>query len=284
MLPTVIVTDSAACVPADLVRRYGIEVVPYQLIWDGQVYLDGQDMTPDEFYRRFRSSRTYPTTATPTLGQFAALYTRVTERAEAIVAIMTTRTLTATVDVAKTAARELGLQDRVVVIDAQTAGPAQAFVVLAAARAAHQGASADQVAAIAKAHRERVGMLFSLEDLKHLHRGGRIGQAASLLGSHLRIQPVLTLSEGTVRPVTVAHTRQGALARIMARLHRLVDHRPIRAGVFHADVLPEALELGRQVQEEFTCLEFFIADFTPVMGAHTGPGIIGIAYCLEEDA
>ena len=66
MSPTVVITDSAACVPAELVQEYGIQVVPYQLIWDGQVYLDGQDMVPDEFYRRFRTARTYPTTATPT--------------------------------------------------------------------------------------------------------------------------------------------------------------------------------------------------------------------------
>ncbi|MBN1402180.1 MAG: DegV family protein, partial [Anaerolineae bacterium] len=276
-----ILTDSAACVPDELVRQYGLVVVPYQLIWDGQVYLDGLDMARDEFFRRFRTAETYPTTATPTVGQFMTAFTQAAGRADAIISILTSESLTSTVRLAQAAARESGLQDRVVVIDSHTAGPSQAFIVLAAARAAHRGASADEVIAIAEAYRERVGLLFSLEDLKHLHRGGRIGHAAALLGSRLHIHPVLALAEGVVRPVTITRTRQSALERIVTRAHSLIGDEPIRAAVLHADVPEEAERLARQVRREFDCLELYVSDFTPVMGAHTGPGLIGIAYCLE---
>jgi len=277
-----ILTDSVACVPPALVQGYGIQVVPYQLVWDNQVYLDGQGLTPAEFYRRFRASSTYPTTATPTMGQFIAAYQRVAEHAEGIVAILVAETLTSMVRLAQQAAQEANVAVRIV--DSHTGAASQGFVVLEAARAARSGATLEQVVAVAEACRERVGMFFAMETLEHLHRGGRIGKAATLLGACLRIQPVLTLAEGQVQPVTLTRSRQRALDRVVEETAKAVGTRPIRASVFHADVLEEAQQLAERVQREFRCVEFFISEFTPVMGAHTGPRIIGIAYCLEEPA
>jgi DegV family protein with EDD domain len=277
-----IVTDSAACVPPALAQEYGIQVVPYQLVWDGQVYWDGQDLTPSEFYRRFRTSSTYPTTATPTMGQFIAAYRRAAEQAQAIVAIFVAETLTSTIRLARQAAQEVDIPVRIV--DPHTAATPEGFIVLAAARAAQQGASPDEVVALAESYRGRVGMFFAMETLEHLHRGGRIGQAATLLGARLRIQPVLTLADGQVKPVTIMRSRQRALERLVEETAKVVGTRPIRASVFHADVAEEAQQLAERVQRAFRCIEFFISEFTPVMGAHTGPGIIGIGYCLEDEA
>ncbi len=278
-----IVTDSAACVPPDLARAYRMQVVPYQLVWDGQVYLDGQGLTPSEFYRRFRTSSTYPTTATPTIGQFITAYQRAAEYAqEGVVAVLVAGTLTSTVRLAQQAAQEVNIPVRIV--DTHTGATPEGFIALAAARAAWRGASLDEVVAVAEAYRERVGMFFAMETLEHLHRGGRIGKAATLLGARLRIQPVLTVAEGQVQPVTVTRSRQRALERLVEETAKVVGTRPIRASVFHADVPEEAQQLAERVQREFNCLEFFISEFTPVMGAHTGPGIIGIAYCLEDAA
>lgn len=277
-----IVTDSAAGLPAALIEQYNIHVIPYQLIWDGQVYLDGQGLTATEFYRRFRESPTHPTTSQPAPGSFIELYRRLAAKAEGIISIHVPETLSSTVRVARLAAQEVD-QVPIEVVDARTAATPEGFIVLAAARAARRGATLRQVVSIAEACRERVGMYFTLETLEHLNRGGRIGQAAALLGSRLRIQPVLTLINGQVRPITVTRSRRQAKERVLDELARQVGDRPIRASVMHGDVAAEAEEMAEQVRERFCCIEFFATEFTPVMGAHTGPGIIGVTYCLEDE-
>ncbi len=278
-VPVSVVTDSAACIPPDLRREYHIHVVPYQLIWNDQVYLDGRDLTPVEFYRRFRASSTYPTTATPTLGQCIEVFEQAAEVADTVVGIFVAANLTATMSVARRAAQEIAKP--VHVVDAQTAASAQAFLVLKAARAAAAGATAEQVLRVVEESRPRTGMYFAFETLEHLHRGGRIGQAATLLGARLRIQPVLTLTGGQVRPVSVARTRQRALDRVLREVQAAVGENPARAAVFHADVPEEAEQMAERVQSMLRCVEFFISEFTPVMGAHTGPGVLGVAYCIE---
>ena len=275
-----IVTDSAACVPPVLAQEYDIRVVPYQLIWDGQTYLDGQGLTPAEFYARFRESETHPTTAQPTLGSFIEVYANLAPTVEGIVSIHVAERLTSAIRVARVAAREVS-STPVRVIDANTAAGSQAFVALAAARVAKAGGDLQQVVSAAEECTEHVGMYFAMETLEHLRRGGRIGQAATLVGSRLHIQPVMTLVEGEVRVVGITRSRQRAKARILDELARRVGESPIRASIFHADVAEEAEAMAEQVQQRFHCLESFVSEFTPVMGAHTGPGVIGIAFCLE---
>ncbi|MBC7255589.1 MAG: DegV family protein [Chloroflexi bacterium] len=273
-----IVTDSAACLPPALAQEYGIYIVPYELVWDGETYLDGQDITPQEFYRLFRTRPTYPTTASPTIGRFVEAFQRAAQEAEGIVAILVPESLTSTVRVARQAAEMIPIPLRI--IDAQTAATAEGFIALEAARAARRGASLEEVAAVAEACRKRVGLCFTLETLEHLRRGGRIGRAATLLGARLNVQPIVTLAQGQVQPVAITRNRQRALEMIIAQVHRAVGDRPIRAAVAHADALEDAMILSERVQREFHCVEFFISEFTPVMGAHTGPGVVGVCYCL----
>jgi len=273
-----IVTDSAACLPPALAQEYGIHIVPYELVWDGETYLDGQDITPQEFYRLFRTRPTYPTTASPTIGRFVETFQRAAQEAEGIVAILVPENLTSTVRVARQAAEMIPIPLRI--IDAQTAATAEGFIALEAARAARRGASLEEVAAAAEACRKRVGLCFTLETLEHLRRGGRIGRAATLLGARLNVQPIVTLAQGQVQPVAITRNRQRALETIIAQVRRAVGDRPIRAAVAHADALEDAMILSERVQREFHCVEFFISEFTPVMGAHTGPGVVGVCYCL----
>ena len=278
-----IVTDSAACVPADLLERYAIEVIPYQLIWDGQAFLDGVDITPSEFFRRFRHSDTYPTTAQPTPQSFINVYSRLLEHAGGIVSIHVAEKLTTAVRVARLAAKDVA-SSQIRIVDTQMAAAAECFVVLGAARAAREGAGLDRVVSVAEGCVARCGLLFTLESLEHLRRGGRIGRAATLFGSRLRIQPILTLRNSQVHAVGVTRSRERAKERILDELERRVGESPIRVSVLHADVPDEATELARDVQQRFHCIEFFVSEFTPVMGAHTGPGIIGVGYCIEPDA
>ena len=276
-----IVTDSAACVPVAQAREFGIKVIPYRLVWDGQTYRDGEELTPGEFYGRFRNSPTHPTTAQPSLDDFLSAYRRAAQWAEGVVSIHIPEKLTSAIQMARMAAEQVG-DVPVRVVDAQTAAAAEGFVVLAAARAAHRGGDLDQVVSAAHAASERAGIVFTLPTLEHLNRGGRIGQAAALLGSRLRIHPVLNLDGASVRVSAVARSRQGAKERMLALVERRAASRPMHASVFHADAVEEAVELGQEVQQRFHCLEFHISEFTPVMGAHTGPGTLGVAYLIDE--
>lgn len=285
MAKIAVVTDSAACLPAELVRQYDIHVIPYGLIWDQQVFLDGVSITPAEFYRRFAHSTSRPTSSQPAMQDFLSLYSRLAQErgVEGIVSIHIPQELSGTVDQARLAAQEMA-PIPVRVIDSRMATIAEGFVVLAAARVAAAGGSLEEVVAAAETTIPRVNFFAVLTTLEHLHRGGRIGEAAALLGSRLRIHPILCLRHGRVAVAGVVRSRQQARERMLEMMTRQVGHAPLRASVFHAEALAEAQQLAEVVQSRFHPIEFFITEFTPVMGAHTGPGVIGLAYQIEKEA
>ena len=126
-----------------------------------------------------------------------------------------------------------------------------------------------------------MGFFCTLATLEYLRRGGRIGEAAALVGSRLRVCPIVCVSQQRVRVAGVTWSRRRALRRILELTAQRVGSAPIRASVFHADALEEANWMAQEVQERFRCVEFFISEFTPLMGAHAGPGVVGVAFCVE---
>lgn len=274
-----VVTDSAACVPAHLVEEYGIHVVPFELVWDGRSYRDGVDIAPAEVYRRLREGKSWPTTSQPSLGDFATLYTQLSQEVEGIVSIHIPDTLSGTLQAARLAAEQVNASVPIRIVDAGTAAIAEGFVVLAAARAAAAGASLDEVVAAAESVIPRVGLFATLETLEHLQRGGRVGEAAALLGSRLHLHPILYLAEGRVKMAGVTRSRRKALEEIVNLMAQRVGTHPLCVSVFHADAPEDVEYLRREINARFNCREFYITEFTPVMGAHTGPGTVGLAFC-----
>lgn len=275
-----VVTDSVACIPPALAQELDIQVIPLQVTLGANTYLDGVDLTPTEFYRRFRETTPHPTTSQPSLGSFARLYARVGQQVDGIVSIHVAERLSATVETARLAAEQASPVP-IRVLDSGTATAAEGFIALAAARAAGSGGDLEEVVSVAEHHRNRVGLFCALATLEHLGRGGRIGQAAALLASRLRICPIVHLAEQEVQVSAVTRTRKRALDRLLGLVAERVGSVPIRASVFHADAAEEADWMAQQVQERCRCVEFFMSEFTPVMGAHTGPGVVGIAFCVE---
>lgn len=155
-------------------------------------------------------------------------------------------------------------------------------MVLSAARAAAAGGNLGEVAAAARAAIPRVGLFVTLETLEYLHRGGRIGEAAALLGSRLRIHPILYLAEGRVKVAGVTRSRHKAVERILDLMAERVGERPMCVSIFHADARREVEQVEAMVRSRFNCQEFYITEFTPVMGVHTGPGAIGLAFCARQ--
>jgi len=281
MAKIAIVTDSVACIPQELVEKYDIHVIPFHVVWAGRDYTDGENLTPAEFYRLLRQDKSFPTTSQPSLADFVRLYARLSEEAEGIASIHVAEDLTGAINVARVAAREAASVP-IRVVDSRMATMAQGFVVLEAARTAEAGGSLDEVVAAAEALIPKLELFATLDDLKHLHRGGRIGEAATLLGSRLKINPVLSLALAQVRVLSVVRTRRNAVEKMIEMMWEKVGERPLHASVFHGDALAEAERIAERIQSRFNCVEFYITEFTPVMGAHVGPGVIGLAFYADE--
>lgn len=276
-----IVTDSAACVPEALKRGLPIYEVVHRLIWDSVVYRD-KDLAPTEFYRRFHQTRTYPTTSQPSLGELLTLYTQLSQEYDAIISIHVTGDLSGTVRTARLAADQVN-QIPIHVLDSRTATIAEGFVVIAAARAAAAGATVEEVVAEAERVIRKVDFFATLKTLEHVHRGGRLGEAAVLLGSQLKITPILNLKNGRVSIVGLTRSWHHALKQIVdLTMERIKGKRSIHASAFHADALADAEWLRDQLCARVECVEFYITEFTPVMGAHTGPGVVGLVFYVDD--
>ncbi len=272
-----IVTDSAACLPIELVREYKIHILPFVLVFGEQVYRDGVDITTTEFYRMLRESKHLPTTSQPSLGDFRELYDSLAREADGIVSIHIPATLSGTLRTAQSAER-LCPDVPIRVVDSGTAVMGQGFVVLAAARAAAAGANLDQVVQAAEAVIPRVNLYATLETLDYLARSGRVPGVAALVGSVLDIHPVFNLQRGHVRTAIRMRTRKHAVKYMLEQMAEETHNTPVHAAIFHADAPEQAEALANQVTERFRCHELYVTEFTPVMGAHTGPGVLGLAF------
>lgn len=283
MAKIAVVTDSAACIPPPLKKSLGIFEIPFELVWDGVVYRDGVNLLPEEFYHRFRAqNHAHPTTSQPPLGAFLSLYTQLSRQYTGIVSIHVASEMTGTVRTAQLAAEQVDAIP-IRVLDSRTATIAEGFVVLAAARAANASATFDQVVDAAQRVIDRVDFFATLKTLEHIHRGGRLGEAATLLGSQLKIVPILNLKNGRVSVVGVTRSWKHALEEILElSAERVKGKMNVRASVFHADAHAEAPWLSEQFQTRVACAEFYVTEFTPVMGAHTGPDVVGIAFYADD--
>ncbi len=276
-----IVTDSAACIPSALKQELGVFEIPFELVWDGVIYRDGVDLAPGEFYRRFRQTPTYPTTSQPPLGAFAALYAQLCRESAGIVSIHVSADMTGTVHTARLAAEQVDAVP-IRVLDSRTATIAEGFVAIAAGRVAAKGGTFEQVVSAAEQVIRQVDFFATLKTLEHIHRGGRLGEAATLLGSQLHIAPILNLKQGRVSIVGITRSWKHALEEIVDLASARVHNPRVHASVFHADALTDAEWLRDQFCTRVECAEFFISEFTPVMGAHTGPDVVGLAFYVDD--
>jgi DegV family protein with EDD domain len=275
-----VVTDSSATVPADLVEQLGIRVVPILLVAGGRTYRDGVDITAEQVYHWLRSGECVPTTSAPSVGDFLRIYTAAAQQASGIVSIHISPSLSAIYNAALTASQ---LVDDIPIrlINSHTAAMGQGFVVLEAARAAATGADLETVVQRATDVAARMNLLATIDTLDYLHRGGRIGGAAALLGTVLQIKPILYLTDGHVDVFAKPRTKSRAISLMLRQMAEVAQGRPIHAAILHADVPLEAEILRQQVAEQFDCTELYITPLTPVMGAHTGPGVLGVTFYVD---
>jgi len=214
MSKVAIVTDSTAYLPVEVIEQYNIHVVPLQLIWGEETFKDGVDIQPGEFYTRLQTADVMPTTSQPSAAEFKTLFEKLAAEGKDILAILISSGLSGTVASAVQAQKMLP-EVRIEIVDSQTGAMALGMHVLEAARAAAEGENLAACKALAEGAQAKSGVVFAVDTLEFLHRGGRIGGAKRLMGTVLNIKPILDVKDGKVNALDSVRTRRKAHQRLL---------------------------------------------------------------------
>ncbi len=273
-----IVTDSTADLPGELVDRYGITVVPLKVFFGSECFLDGIDLTKEEFYQRLASSKELPTTSQPTPAEFAEVYRPMVEEGADIVSIHISSHMSGTVQSAQLAKTMLNY-DKLEVIDSKAVSVLLGMVVLGAARAAEAGYSRAEVVALVRSIMAGHRVYFMVDTLEYLQRGGRIGKAQAFLGTVLNVKPVCTMKEGIIYPYEKVRGRKKAIARVVQLLASGNDNGPFFSFMTHGNDPEGAEYLKGLIRDNLNCTEIIESQMGSVVGTHVGPGVLGAVVC-----
>jgi DegV family protein with EDD domain len=286
MKKVAVVTDSTCCLPQEIVKEYDINVVPLYIVYEGKSYRDGVDITAQEVYRIMRRREDLPTTATAAVGDFLEVFHNLAEKAESILCITLTSILSKTFEAAtaaKSIAREQFPRTVIEVFDSRAVGGALGFMVTEAAKVAKAGGTLAAAQEAAKKLMGKVKLYAMLDTLYYLARLGRIGKAAAWAGALLDMKPILQHSPAhdEAMPVARPRTKQKAIEQLLQILKRDIGGLRVHINIHHADEMEEAKRLVERVGKEVDCAEVYITEFTPLMGVHTGPGVLGFSFYAD---
>jgi DegV family protein with EDD domain len=273
-----IVTDSAADLPISEVEALGINVVPLMIRFpEGEI--NSSDIEPDEFYNKLEAMfPIIPTTSLPSPGTFISIFEKLTQDNEGVIAVHISSGLSGTIQSARLAVNELpGLP--IATVDTLTLSGGERFQVLAAYAAAKAGWAMDRIVELLKSIQQQCDVVFTLDTLEYLARGGRIGRVEALAGSLLRIKPVIHVSKTDGKYTTVGKARTIARAEetIVDYLERTYGDTPLWVAVMHGRYSEQAEALSKMMRERLNCSKLEILRVSPVLGVHTGPGVVGTA-------
>jgi len=278
MSKVALVTDSTSSIPKQFVDQYHLSVAPQILVWGDQVLEDGVDIQPSEFYTRLKGAKVLPTTSQASPQSFHHIFTSLLDAGHEVLAVVLSKKLSGTLDSALQA-QELLPGACIEVVDSETTAMAMGFLLLEVARLAEQGASLAECKAFVERSRQNVGVIFAVDTLEFLHRGGRIGGGARFLATALNIKPILEVSGGQVEAVEKVRTRKKSLERLLDLVEeRIAGRTPVRLATLHANASEDAAELLEMATARFGSIENIFSEVSPVVGNHTGPGTVGLAY------
>jgi fatty acid kinase fatty acid binding subunit len=285
-VPVAVVTDTTSYLPGDLAEANHIHLVSLYVVFGGERTVREADITDyDAFFDELRGTEQLPTTSQPSIGDFIEVWEPLLAGGGEIVSIHISGGISGTVQSAEQAAEQLQREgkggDRVRVIDSATSAGGLGLVTLAAARAAARGAALDEVVATVKEAREQLKMWFAIDTLEFLKRSGRIGAASAWLGSTLRIKPILTL-ESEMTPVERVRTSKRAFERMVDYARQRQDSGMSAWVVQHIQAPDQAAALAERCREIFGHDAIFTSEIGPVLGAHTGPGLLGVGSIHED--
>ena len=273
-----IITDSTVNLPSETIQALDIKLMHQILIWGGKTYLDLIDIQTEEFYRRLRVDKDNPTTSQASVGEFKDAFGQLINQGYEVLAMLLSHKLSGTIQSA-TQALEYYPGAPIKIFDTTSTSLGMGWQVVETARAAQQGASMAECLAIAEKARANSGVVFVVDTLEFLHRGGRIGGAARFLGTALNLKPVLELQEGAIEAIERVPTSRKAVNRMIEVVkERIGDRTPVKLGILNADVPERGKHLADHCREVFKPVELISSPVSPVIGTHTGPGTLGIAY------
>lgn len=280
-LNVAVVTDSTANIPDDYVDELSIHVIPQILNWEGDTYLDGIDITPSEFYQRLVQAKELPTTSQPSAGQFYEFFGNLAETNEAIIGVFISEHLSGTIDSALTAA-EMMSDYPIEIVDSKSASMGLGFMAMAVARALKDGATYKEAAQLARELIPVTHAIFVVDTLEYLHKGGRIGGAQRLVGSLLSMKPLLHLEDGRIEPLARIRTKRKAIEKLLDVVASDTEGKgKLHASVIHAAAPEDAEQFKGQVMGRLDPVELITTELSPVVGTHTGPGLVGMGYYTE---
>ncbi len=280
-----IVTDSTSDLPKEERQEHNITVVPENVIFGTETYQDGIDITPERFYDMLPTAKTHPTTSQPSAGEFIKHYRPLLQAGKEIVSIHLSSKLSGTYASAVAAKNDLEAELKkelpITILETPWISMALGMLCMVAAQAAQSGKSRDQVVAAVNALIPKLNIIFVLDTLEYLKRGGRIGAASAMLGTMLNFKPMLTLKDGAVHPLEKPRSRAKAVRRLMEILEERAKGKPLHLALLNANALDEAAAVEKEIRSQYDCKEFYSVALGAVIGVHTGPGTLAMAYYTD---
>jgi len=278
---TAIVVDSTADFPEAQQRYPNWRIVPLYVRFGTESFRDYVELGPDDFYARLRGSPVMPTTSQPTPADFHAVYEELGDY-ERVYSLHIAGTLSGTVESARAASREFG--DRIRAVDTETASAAVAMLGLSIQRRLEQGTTDEEVEAVVERHRRDAQLIFTLDTLDYLARGGRIGRASAWAGQLLKVKPILTIRGGEVVPLKRVRGNRRAFEEFIAAFEAGSSDGPnLRVAIAHAEAPDRADALRQLVRRTRPQAQLeLVTSLGPVVGTHAGPGTVGL-FWFEDD-
>jgi DegV family protein with EDD domain len=275
-----IVTDSTAYIPEEYLKQHNIAVTPLSVIWGTEVYRDGVDILPGEYYKRLADSKVMPTTSQVTPAVLQNTFQSLLEQGYDVLGIFLSSKISGTFQSALQARDMLsGSVDKISIVDSLWTTMAMGWPILSAARAAQAG---ERLAECRKATENACahsGVLFIVETLEFMRRGGRIGGGQAFLGTVLNIKPVLEMRKGQIEAVEKVRTKQKAIQRVVEIVsERIKGTASIRLAATHANSEVDAFSLLESARVELDPVETLCCPLSPVIGTHVGPGTIALNF------
>ena len=274
-----IVTDSTAYLPEATVRQHDIRVVPLYVHFGEQAFKEGVDMSNEEFYARLKEAPTLPTTSQPSAGEFHEVFQELINDGNEVVALTISSKLSGTWNSAM-AAKEMLPEAGISVIDSMSTSVGLRMMVDAAVEAAGAGATRQEIVEQIGGISKRMHILFVVDTLEYLAKGGRIGNAKAFLGTILKVKPILAIQDGVIEPLEQVRSARKAQARMLDLIEEDLGSQSPQAkvGIINALVPREAEALAQKLAERLGCTQPLVDDLGPVIGTHTGPGVTGVGY------
>jgi len=278
-----VITDTCACVPDEMARELGLEIVPYYIHRGSETLIDMVDVRPDEFYEWLRTAKELPKTANPGPADYLKAWHRAAKKGAEGLAVICMTSKGSGAYQSACVAKEMAEKElpgmAVEVVDTLRVSMAHGWAVIEAARAAQAGASLDEVVRVSKEIAGKAVMIQTADTLRYLYMGGRIGKAQHLAGSLLSIKPLIGMEDGVIVPLGTARSRAKAYQKMVEMMEEDVGlGARVKVAFMHNAAPEEAARLQALVEPRFEWVETLTTQLNPALGVHTGPGMVGLAY------